>query len=172
MGICTKELLDLVIYPTLAQLEPNLSEAELKSAATLLLATAAVESGPDFPIHEQTKGYGIYQIDKLDHLAVWDNFLAFDADMASKVRGFASQHSFLSHPNMELATNLSYATAIAWNLYKKAGLPVKKLDASLSVYELADYWYHFFPGIKDDNAKGRFISAYFAQSVNRTQQAA
>lgn len=172
MGVCTKELLDLVIYPTLEQLEPGLSKAELKGAATLLLATSAMESGPDFLIHEQSKGYGIYQIDKLDHLAVWDNYLAFDADMASKVRGFASQHSFLSNPNMELATNLSYATAIAWSLYKKAGLPVKKLHAHMSACELADYWYHFFPGIKDDNAKGNFISAYFAQSVNRTQQAA
>jgi hypothetical protein len=39
--------------------------------------------------------------------------------MASLVRGLASQHDFLSQPHAELATNLSYATAIAWFMYTR-----------------------------------------------------
>ena len=35
---------------------------------------------------------------------------------ASRVRGLASQRAFLSDPDSELQTNLSYCTAIAWLL--------------------------------------------------------
>ncbi|EEB77066.1 hypothetical protein GPB2148_2597 [marine gamma proteobacterium HTCC2148] len=34
----------------------------------------------------------------------------------------ASQRAFLSDPDGELQTNLSYCTAIAWLLYQRAGL--------------------------------------------------
>jgi hypothetical protein len=40
--------------------------------------------------------------------------------MASRIRGLASQRAFLSDPEGELQTNLSYCTAIAWLLYQRA----------------------------------------------------
>ena len=42
--------------------------------------------------------------------------LAFQPDLASIVRGFASQHHFLREPDLELVTNLNYATAVAMAL--------------------------------------------------------
>jgi len=43
--------------------------------------------------------------------------LAFHPDLASRIRGLASQRAFLEDPHSELATNLCYATAIAWVMY-------------------------------------------------------
>ena len=37
------------------------------------------------------------------------------------MRGLASQRAFLSDPDSELQTNLSYCTAIAWLLYQRSG---------------------------------------------------
>ena len=50
--------------------------------------------------------------------------------MASRVRGLASQRAFLSDPDGELQTNLSYCTAIAWLLYQRAGLAVETPEAT------------------------------------------
>ena len=172
MGICTKELIELVIAPTLRELEPEFTDTQVTGAANLLLATAAAESGLSFHLHEESKGYGIYDISKLEHLSVWDDFLAFNEDLASLVRGFASQHHFLADPNMELATNLNYATAIAWCLYKKAEINPEELLQNLNAYKMADLWYRYFPGVKDDQSKGSFVNTYFNCSLNRGKFAA
>ena len=64
-------------------------------------------------------GLGLYKIDRTTHLNIWDKYLAFDPDLASTVRGLASQQAFLQDPHLELLTNLSYATAIAWLVYQR-----------------------------------------------------
>ncbi|OUS10537.1 hypothetical protein A9Q90_00830 [Gammaproteobacteria bacterium 54_18_T64] len=64
-------------------------------------------------------GLGLYQINSTTHLSIWDNYLAFDPDRASTVRGLASQQAFLRDPHLELLTNLAYATAIAWTIYQR-----------------------------------------------------
>ncbi|MTI12283.1 hypothetical protein [Sansalvadorimonas verongulae] len=139
MGICAKELRTLVIRPTLKHL--NLwSEA----AENLLLGTAAQESG----LGEHLKigdhrALGIYQITPRMHRNIWDNFLATQPELASKVRGLASQHEFLNHPHAELATNLSYATAIALMVYLRRGkgLPAYSAD---DPERLGRYWHNNF----------------------------
>jgi hypothetical protein len=115
MGICASELRQWVIKPTLKRLG-----VYSKAAENLLLATAAQES--DLGSHLKPAGQralGIYQIHSLSHRHIWDDHLALHSDMASLVRGLASQQDFLSQPHAELATNLSYATAIAWFMYAR-----------------------------------------------------
>ncbi len=137
MGICPQELRHYVIRPTLQHL------AEWSQAAeNLLLGTAVQESEGGFHLKQKRcRGVGIYQITPNQHRAVWDQFLAHQPDLASCVRGLASQQEFLLHPDAELATNLAYATAIAWNIYKfeEAILP-----DSEDVKGLARCWYHHF----------------------------
>jgi hypothetical protein len=111
MNISASHLLQYVIKPTLESLEMHSSAAE-----KLLLGTAAQES--DFnPFKNNTQGLGIYQISSEQHRAAWDSYLAFHPDLASKVRGLASQHKFLQNPDAELLTNLAYSTAIAFIIY-------------------------------------------------------
>jgi hypothetical protein len=67
--------------------------------------------------------------------------LAYQPELASIVRGFASQHTFLDNPDAELTTNLDYATAIAWLIYARAGI---KLPKNPSTKQLAICWRHCY----------------------------
>lgn len=113
MDLSAKELREMVIRPTLNYLDKYSQAAE-----NLLVAIAQINTEQ---AHQQdpmnTKAYGLFQIDVPTHQRVWDKYLAFEPDLASKIRGLASQREFLNNPHIELATNLSYATAIAWAVH-------------------------------------------------------
>ena len=68
---------------------------------------------------DDRQGHGLYRISELRHQQLWDQHLARDPDLASLVRGLASQHAFLAAPHLELTVNLRYATAIAWLLVER-----------------------------------------------------
>jgi hypothetical protein len=136
MGICPSELQHLVIRPTLEYLGEYSEDAE-----TLLVATAAFESGMGFRLKGDKKRLGVFQISPQSHQHIWDHYLAKDPDLASKIRGLASQREFLSHPHAELATNLSYNTAIAWMIYKRKGRPLPNRQDLAAV---AKYWRSHF----------------------------
>ncbi len=143
MGICASELLEYVIRPTLRHLGVVSAAAE-----TLLLGTAARETGLGYHLGNCDSGAGIYRIDAVTHRRVWDEFLAFQPDFASAVRGLASQHEFLADPDAELATNLRYATAIAWVIYLWKGADI---SGSPDLHRLGDLWRnHFRPGNHPD----------------------
>lgn len=108
MDLSPKELREMVIRPTLVALGKHSQAAE-----NLLMAIALVKQENK----HCDSSYGIFQIDVPSHQRVWDKYLAFNPELASKIRGLASQREFLNHPHLELATNLSYATAIAWALH-------------------------------------------------------
>lgn len=54
----------------------------------------------------------LYGLSSALHRSVWDDYLAYRPELASLVRGFASQRQFLQSPDQELDTNISYATAV------------------------------------------------------------
>lgn len=113
MDLSPQELREMVIRPTLIALGKYSQAAE-----NLLMAIALVKQENSHRFEATNgKAYGIFQIDVPSHQRVWDKYLAFNPELASKIRGLASQREFLNHPHLELATNLSYATAIAWALY-------------------------------------------------------
>ena len=136
MGINPADFRKYVIRPTLTKLgtwSPSLENLLLGSAA------AASQLGISLSCEH---GFGVYKIAKETHHRVWDEFLAFDPDLASRVRGMASQRDFLSHPDMELTTNLIYSTAIAWGVYahQKAAIPENENDTGA----LAECWNRHF----------------------------
>jgi len=137
MGICPDELIQLVIRPTLQYLGEKSEDAQF-----LLMATAAIESDLGFHLKgEQHRGIGVFQISARSHRNVWDKYLVNHPDLASKVRGLASQHEFLQHPHQELATNLRYATAIAWLIYKRKECPLPKAK---DLNAVARFWRRHF----------------------------
>ena len=140
MGICAKELREYVIKPALSHLGEH--GATANAAENLLLGTAAQESGLGFHLKvNRGRGLGIYQITPHTHIAIWDKYLIDNPDLASSVRGLASQQEFLTRPHAELATNLSYATAIAWMIYRRAEKP---LPAANDLPALAQFWLRHF----------------------------
>ncbi len=114
MSIEAEQLILNIIRPTLAYLGAWTPENEC-----LLAGTAAQETG--FSL-DKGKGLGIYAISREKHRYIWDQYLAFQPELASQIRGLASQRAFLTNPELELVSNLAYATAIAWMIYQESGL--------------------------------------------------
>lgn len=136
MILSPRDLQHFVIEPTLDYLGMYSAAAE-----NLLLGTAAQESGLDPFCEVKQGGIGIYQITSTQHRAIWDGYLAFDPDLASKVRGLASQHHFLKSPDDELRTNLAYSTAIAWMIYRQSE---HQLPAADDADGLDHFWLNNF----------------------------
>ncbi|MGI9278403.1 MAG: hypothetical protein ACR2PX_02095 [Endozoicomonas sp.] len=139
MGICAKELRHYVVRPTLKHLRMWSPTAE-----NLLLGTAARESGLGFHLkQEHHQALGIYQISPRMHRNIWDHYLAKKSDLSSLIRGLASQREFLAHPHLELATNLSYATAIAWMIYYRTNKPIHKVPHD-DVRAMGKLWHNYY----------------------------
>ena len=119
MYVTADHLRDHVIRPTLEYL------GAWSPATESFLLNAAVNA-PDLGLFSaRNEGLGLYHITAAQHRDIWDRYLAFKPDIASRVRGLASQRAFLSDPDSELQTNLSYCTAIAWLLYQRSGQAVE-----------------------------------------------
>ncbi|MFJ3481871.1 hypothetical protein ACIPL1_00665 [Pseudomonas sp. NPDC090202] len=135
MGIAASELRRYVIRPTLIYLGRHQPAAEC-----CLLAVAASQSALGAELDSQ-RGHGLYSIPDLSHQQLWDNYLARDPDLASLVRGLASQHAFFSGPDLELTVNLRYSTAIAWLMVEASHLP---LPAENDLLGMARIWRQIF----------------------------
>jgi len=114
MGINAQELITLVIRPALN----SLGESSLFAERYLLKLASRRSSYGEHLVDVSKRGLGLYRISPESHTSLWDQYLAFNPDLASTVRGLASQREFLVNPHAELATNLTYASAIAWLMTK------------------------------------------------------
>lgn len=115
MYVTAEHLRDQVIKPTLEYM------GAWTPAIESFLLNAAV-SAPELGLFcARNDGLGLFHITAAQHRDLWDRYLAFNPELASRVRGLASQRAFLTDPDSELQTNLSYCTAIAWLLHHRAG---------------------------------------------------
>lgn len=135
MGIAASELRRYVIRPTLLYLGRHDPTAEL-----FLVGVAASQSALGTKLDTQ-RGHGLYSINGNRHCRLWDEFLAKDPDLASLVRGLASQHAFLAGPDVELTVNLRYSTAIAWLMVEASRL---ELPAEHDLLGMARIWRQIF----------------------------
>jgi len=144
------DLRHLVIRETLHYLDDWSQAAE-----NLLVGTAIQESGLGFCLKEHCR-LGIYHISPIAHRTVWDRYLVHHPELASQVRGLAGQHGFLENPDGELLSNLKYATAIAWCIYRKAGRLLPPAD---DIEGLAQIWQQHFHA-KPWGRTGDFVRNY------------
>lgn len=129
------DLRELVVADTLNYLgEWN------QSGENLLVGTAIQESGLGFCL-KAGRRLGLYHISPSAHRAIWDHYLVQYPELASAVRGLAGQHSFTRNPHKELITNLRYATAIAWCIYRKADCALPDAE---DIESLAKLWHRHF----------------------------
>jgi len=133
----------------------------------LLLGTAAQESNMGLSL-KRGRLLGIYHISPNTHRAVWDKHLLHHPELASRVRGMAGQHSFIDDPHGELISNLKYATAIAWLIYRRCD---EVLPASDDIPGLARYWHRHFRS-KASACVAEFISNYQRYIVDKQELAA
>jgi len=127
MYVTAEHLRDQVIRPTLEYLGARTPACEA------YLLEAAINA-PELGLFAARKdGLGLFHITADQHRDLWDRYLAFNPDLASRIRGLASQRAFLRDPDSELQTNLSYCTAIAWLMHHRAGGDVEE-PAELPVF--------------------------------------
>lgn len=125
MYVTAEHLRDQVIRPTLEYL------GAWTPACEDFLLNAAVDAPQIGLFSTRNDGLGLFNITAAQHRDLWDRYLAFNPDLASRVRGLASQRAFLSDPDSELQTNLSYCTAVAWLMHKRAGGKLEQPDADI-----------------------------------------
>ncbi|MFV0478569.1 MAG: hypothetical protein ACK5ME_12160 [Parahaliea sp.] len=103
-------------------IRPTLEYLGVWSAGTESFLLQAAIDAPELGLFSARKdGLGLFHITAAQHRDIWDRYLTFKPEVASRIRGLASQRAFLSSPDEELMTNLRYCTAIAWLLYQRAG---------------------------------------------------
>ena len=120
MYVTSEHLRDQVIGPTLKYLG-----AWTPAIESFLLNTAI--DAPELGLFSaRNEGLGIFHITSAQHRDIWDRYLAFNPEIANRVRGLASQRVFLTEPDKELQTNLGYCTAIAWLLYKRSKMVIEE----------------------------------------------
>jgi hypothetical protein len=120
MYVTAEHLKEHVIRPTLKYL------GTWSPASEAFLLDIAINA-PDLGLFSaRNEGLGLFHITAAQHRDLWDRYLAFNPDIASRVRGLASQRAFLTNPDSELQTNLSYCTAIAWLLHLRSGRLVEE----------------------------------------------
>lgn len=124
-----------IIQPTLDYLGVSCQRTTQLLLGTLL-CTARLAPGK-----RAAQAIGPYGISAQLHTHLWDDYLALQPELASQIRGLASQHCFLRDPHAELGYNLAYATAIAWLVYhsQQLQLPNRSDPASLARIWEASY---------------------------------
>lgn len=153
MSINKDQLRTLIIRPTLEYLG-LWSEA----AENLLMGTAAQESQLGTYIHQLGKGpaLGIYQCEPATQRDIWENYLAHNTILHSKVSGLAAP-VFLNSKDNQIVWNLAYATAICRVHYLRVPHPLPSAD---DVPGLAAYWKKYYNSILGAGTEEEFINNY------------
>lgn len=158
MGISSHDFLQQVIQPTLRQLGIISPVAE-----QLLLATAYHQSRLGEQLQSK-QGLGVFAITPEQHTEVWDHYLAKDCELASQVRGMASQHEFPKAPHSELIGNLRYATAIAWMLFQYHSVKIPDVADPCSI---AHCWQAVFGNPSDSSAETEHFARHYHELMEK-----
>ncbi|SFD67104.1 hypothetical protein SAMN05660831_02066 [Thiohalospira halophila DSM 15071] len=129
------QLMDLVIRPTLAHLDPEIPHTE--EAEELLLGTAITESGLQYL--QQLGGgpaLGLWQMEPATERDIWDNFLGYRGELELAIDGLEGRRT-LAKAGGALTGNLFYAAAMARVHYYRVSEP---LPLSGDLEAQADYW--------------------------------
>lgn len=157
MGLDCMQLRLHVVRPTLQKLRLWSMAAE-----NLVLGTAAHESA-GFRFLDQITGphdamlgpaYGIYQIEPATHADLFENFLRFHADLWNLA---LDMRAHWPDPTTQLATNLTYQTAICRLQYYRAKPPLPAAD---DVEGLAAYWKRWWNTPAGKGTEAQFIEHY------------
>lgn len=143
-----------VIIPVLQALG---LDADPRAATQLLLGTALQESG-SLKYRVQLGGgpaRGLFQMEGGTHDDIWNNFLKYKPDLATKVRQFNSNPT----PSVDdLTNNDEYAAAMTRVDYYRVPHPLPAAD---DIAGMADYWKQYY-----NTAGGKGTAAEFVTTWN------
>jgi len=149
MDIHLESLSHAVIAPFLNTLSKHIELPKLTNYYLLTAAAIGLKRNPSL-FHSEQGSYGLFHITEKQHLKLWDDHLVKTPDLASKIRGLASQHQFLQTPHQELSINLNYATAIA---AYAISLNEQAFKVGLPLHQEIALFNSVFPGFRGINRK-------------------
>jgi hypothetical protein len=142
--IDVKQLRDYVVVPTLGSLGAN-----SPAAVELVLGTGIQESRLTY-LHQLGGGpaVGLFQMEPATHDDIWENYLAFRADLGKKVTftTIIPPGSGLQPAAAQMAGNLYYAAAMCRIHYMRVSDPLPQPG---DLKGMAEYWkehYNTFEG--------------------------
>jgi len=153
IGLDIEQVKNLIISPVLKKI--NLYS---ESAVNLIIGTAAQES--QFKYIKQLGGgpaLGLFQMEPNTHDDIWDNYLAYRKDLASKVRALATQKLFFDHAADEMIGNVYYAAAMCRIHYLRAPMALPDAD---DIEGMANYWKTFYNTVHGAGTVDEFIRHY------------
>lgn len=120
--LCARQFRLFIVRPVLQRLDQVVPYSV--AAEDMLVGTALYESGLDrfdqwLGTGDEQLGpaYGLYQIEEPTHADLWDHFLTYRPQLRDKVLALRAPWP---SAEVQLATNLAYATAVARCLYYRA----------------------------------------------------
>lgn len=161
-----------IINPVSEALAPFFEVTETAKQQLLLIATIGLKRNNSFFQHNN-QSYGLFHITAEQHTRLWDTVLVKTPDLASTVRGLASQRQFLKSPHLELCTNLIYATAIAltvlchcnhYNIESNRGMEQINAIDNQGITRL-------FPGFHLITQKELAVASRLAERVHKAKKA-
>lgn len=154
MTINCNQLRTLIVRPTLKYLD-LWSEA----AEELILGTAAQESQLGTYIHQLGTGpaLGIYQCEPATQRDIWENYLAHNPVLSSKIAGLSATVILNSKDN-QIVWNLAYATAMCRVHYLRVPKP---LPAEDDLQALGEYWKQYYNTPAGSGTAVQFVDNYW-----------
>lgn len=136
MGINTKQLIELIIQPTLKGLGLYSLEAEM-----LLAGTCAQESGMGTYLQQIGGGpaLGIWMIEPETYEDIWDNFLCGKHELTDSIGEVCFDYIPTSGRSNDLIFNLKYACAMCRIHYLRVSEPIPKDLPGLARYYKQHY---------------------------------
>ncbi|EGR1219824.1 MULTISPECIES: hypothetical protein [Vibrio] len=149
-----KQLTELVVRPTLKQLGLYSTSAE-----QLVVGTIFVESRGKY-LKQIGKGpaLGIVQMEPATHDDIWQNYLAYRAELKEKVSLLVKEGTA-----QELITNLAYAVAMCRVHYLRVP---KSLPSPGDIPALARYWKTYYNTHKGAGEVSDFIDKFPKDILN------
>lgn len=127
MGLSFRNVLEYVIRPTLAYLDPEIPHS--RAAERLLLGTAIHESADLTYVDQLTPGpgpaYGLWQMEAATHYDLWSRFIEPRQALAHKLRSLRAP---FPSPIEQLRSTLPYACGMARVVYYRSPDPMPEFD--------------------------------------------
>lgn len=158
-GLNLAQLKHLIVAPTLTAIGLN-----SPAAVNLVTGTALVESGA--AALSQIGGgpaLGLWQMEPFTENDCWGSYLAFQPDLAARVRALMVPAVSAAARTNQLVGNLPYAAAMCRIKYRRAAAPLPAADDAAG---LAGYWKAAYNSADGAGLVDAARIALFQQAIN------
>lgn len=152
-----KQLLLLVVRPTLKQLG-----AHTRAAEQLVMGTIYQESRAIY-LKQLGKGpaLGIIQMEPATHNDIWENYLRYKPDFSERVVALATTHNqqsgLIAVNENDLIGNLAYAVAMCRAHYRRVREALPLAD---DIHALGVYWKKYYNTYKGAGSVDEFVKNF------------